>query len=694
MKAIYKREVRACFNSVIGWLFLAVVLFFIDLYVTVFNLFQGYSEIYYALQSSLIIFILAVPVLTMRIFAEERKNKTDQLILTAPVSVWKIVIGKFLALETVLAIPCLVTCIYPLVFSRYGTVSYGETYVAILGFFLYGSAAVAIGMFVSSLTESQVIAAVVSMVLIFIGYVMAGLCNMISATGNLVTKILGVYDLTTPFINLTSGSLGVSDIFYYLSLIAVVLFLTTQSIQKRRYSVSVRQLKRGAYSISLIVVTLAVAIGANILVGKIPTEYADFDITSQKRYSLSEDSFQVMDSLQEDITIYVLAPESIMDIFVVETLKRYESYSDHITVEYIDPAENPAFLEQYTENSVADGSLIVVSDRRSKVIDYNSLYEVDYYTYEATGYDAEGQITSALAYVTSDEMPKVYLLEGHEELGLEASYLSALDKLNVEYESLNLMTVDAVPEDAQCLIVNAPAADFSEDDTEKIRTYLEAGGDALFIYGYTETPLERYKSLIADYDITLEDGMVVEGNGDYYYQNMLYLLPDVGSDAVTQKAMDNFIITPYACGIVMEDSLEGSSVENYLLTTSETAFARKNPGENTTIEKMPEDAAGPFALGVKAARGESRIIVYTSALLFNSGADEIVAGNNLDLFVGSVSSFISVKNSVSIPVKSYEAGILAFSTTDFVMFGLIIVLFMPFCLLLAGFVIWLSRRKL
>ena len=155
----------------------------------------------------------------MRILAEERKNKTDQMILTAPVSIWKIVLGKYLALETVFAIPCAVLCLYPLLLSRYGTIPYGETYVSLLGFFLYGSAAVAVGVFVSSLTESQVIAAVVSVVFIFIGYVMAGICNLISPTGNLLTKVLKVYDLTTPFIDLINGNLKLTSLAYYLSFI-------------------------------------------------------------------------------------------------------------------------------------------------------------------------------------------------------------------------------------------------------------------------------------------------------------------------------------------------------------------------------------------------------------------------------------------------------------------------------------------
>ena len=701
MTAIYKRELRACFNSFIGWLFLAVVLFFTGLYVTANNLAQGSAYLTYALQSSLIIFIVAVPILTMRILAEERKNKTDQMILTAPVSVWKIVLGKYLALETVFAIPCVVLCLYPLLLGRYGTIPYGETYVSLLGFFLYGSAAVAVGVFVSSLTESQVIAAVVSVVFIFIGYVMAGICNLISPTGNLLTNILKVYDLTTPFIDLINGNLKLISIAYYLSLIFLLLFFTTQSIQKRRYSVSVKHLGRGAYSIGLIAVTTAVVIGANLLLRQVPAEYTEFDVTKEKLYSLTEDSYRVMDGLQNDITIYVLSPESSMNLDVIETLNRYESYSDHIRVEYVDLKSNPEFAGQYTDAQVSERSLIVKSDKRSKYIDYGDLYQMELnyetYGYEMTGYDAEGQITSALHYVTMDDMPKVYLLEGHGETSLEAGFLSVLEKLNIEYETLNLLKVDEVPEDAGGLIVNAPTADLSKDDAEKIRQYLNGGGNALFIRGYSREALPNYQSLLADCHVTLAEGMVVENDRDYYYQNMLYLLPEVLYDEVTAGASEGYVFAPYACGIVIDEAAEESGEVSYLLKTTKDSFARINPDEVSSGEKTAEDVDGPFALGARVTKqtdsGESTVVVYTSAAIFEEGADAIVAGNNKKLFESTVSSFATVENAVSIPVKSYYAGFLTVPALDFIFAGLILVLALPLGLLIAGFVIWLQRRK-
>lgn len=701
MIAIYKRELKACFYSVIGWLFLAVVLFLTGLYVTAYNLAQGSAYLMYALQSSLIIFIIAIPILTMRILAEERKNKTDQMILTAPVSIWKIVLGKYLALESVFAIPTLALCLYPLLLSLYGTIPYGENYVSILGFFLYGSAAVAVGVFVSSLTESQVIAAVISVALIFVGYVMAGICSLISSAGNLFTQILRAYDLTTPFLDFVNGNLKLTAVFYYLSLIFLLLFFTTQSIQKRRYSVSVKHLKTGAYSIGLIVLTTALVIAANLLLRQAPSKYTEFDVTKEKLYSLTEDSYRFMDSLQEDITIYVLSPRDSMNLDVLETLSRYEDYSGHIRAEYVDISSNPSFAQQYTDAAVSERSLIVASEKRSKYIDYSELYqsELSYetYAYETTGYDAEGQITSALHYVTMEEMPKVYVLEGHGEGVLETGFLSVLTKLNIEYETLSLLKTEEVPEDARGLIVNAPAADLSKDDAEKIRAYLEGGGDALFVCGYSQEALPNYQSLFSDYGITIAEGMVVETDREHYYQNMLYLLPEIQYDEMTASVWDGYIFAPYAAGIVMDNEAREAGEVYYLLQTTADSFARTNPDEVSGSEKTKQDIDGPFALGARAARqtadGESTIVVYTSAVIFEEMADEIVAGNNKKLFESAVRGFGAVESGVSIPVKSYYAGFLTVPALEFILIGLIIVLALPLGLLVTGLVIWLQRRK-
>ena len=383
MAAIYKRELKSYFQSVIGCLFIGATLFMIGLYFTVYNLFYGYPQISYALQSVVFLFMLTVPVLTMRILAEERKNKTDQLILTAPISVGKIVLGKYLALATIYTIPCLIVAVYPLILSHFGSVPMGESYLALLAFYLYGLAAIAIGTFVSSLTESVVISAVVTFALLFFDSV--------------------------------EGTLHIDAVIYFLSIIVLMLFLTCQMIQKRRYSVSVKNMSISAYNSTMTVIIVAVVVAANLIVGALPNKYTVWDLTTNKLYSLTQDSIDYVSGLDGDVTIYVLNTEDNTDSMVKQTLEHYKDLTDKISVEYVDPLVNPKFASQYMDaaTTVSRGTIIVESDKRYKVINSSSLYEtsMDYSTYQSTttGYDGEGQITSAIAYVVSDEMPKIYL---------------------------------------------------------------------------------------------------------------------------------------------------------------------------------------------------------------------------------------------------------------------------------------------
>lgn len=236
MIAILKRELKAYFNTVTGWLYIAVIIAFVGTYFTAFNLSQGYPYFSYTLNSVSFVFLIITPILTMRIIAEERKQKTDQLLLTSPVSVKNIVLGKYFAMIIVFLFPTVLFSFYPLILRTFGKVPMAESYTAVLGFFLFGAANIAIGLFVSSVTESQVIAAVLTFVFLFLGFMMKGLTGLISQSGNIITKILSGFDLASSFRNLSDGVFDVSSIVYLVTIIGFFLFLTCQSIQKRRWS--------------------------------------------------------------------------------------------------------------------------------------------------------------------------------------------------------------------------------------------------------------------------------------------------------------------------------------------------------------------------------------------------------------------------------------------------------------------------
>lgn len=701
MGAIYKRELRAYFYSFLGTLFIGSMLFLLGIYFSVYNLFMGYPHMGYALSSVVFLFLIGIPILTMRILAEERHQKTDQLILTAPLSVSGIVIGKFLALATVFAIPVGIICIYPMFLSIFGTVAFAESYLAVLGFFLYGLACIAIGIFISSLTESQVISAVITFGILFLGYVMSGICNMISTTGNLLTKILSVFDMVGRFDDLLNGSLQLSSIVYYLSVTILFLIFTVQSIQKRRYQVSTKNISMGAYSSTVVIISTVLIVSVNFLVSELPVRFTVFDVTANKLYSLTDETKELVAALDEDVNIYVIINEKQADSTLNTTLNNYAGLNSHLKISYVDPAVNPKFYTRYTDSSITSNSVIVESGKRSKVIDYSNIYETefDYYTYASTvtGYDGEGQLTSAIAYVTTDDMPRIYMLEGHNERTFDSEFMTAVEKENVDYETINLMNYDEIPEDAECVIINAPTEDLSPDDTEKMLRYMEDGGDVFLISTYTGKELANFNKLLDFYGVTVTKGLIIENDKNNYYQDPFCLLPDIAYDTITSNVQNSgsYVFVPYAQGLTVTETEDVET--SVLLSSSDESFVRENIDGNVDYSKQENDLDGPFAVGVKCekAMGEeiSVGVIYSSEYLFTQNINEIVSGTNLRLFTGTLLSFVDHTASVSVPVKSYEISYLAMTQSSIILLAFMTIIVIPFAFLIGGFIVWFRRRK-
>ena len=702
MLAIYKRELKSYFNSFIGFLFIAVTLFFLSLYFSVYNLISGSPYFSRAVAGTAFIFLVSVPILTMKVLAEEKRSKTDQLILTAPVSVGSIVVGKFFALITIFLIPVAFICTYPLIMSRFGSVPMGQAYLAILAYFLFGMTAIAIGLFVSSLTESQVIAAVLGFAILFIGYMMSSICSVISSTGNWITKILGCFDLYTHFGEMLNGTLNLVGVVYYVSLTALVLFLTVQSIQKRRYSVSVDHFSVGAYSTGMIAVAVAVVVVLNVIMGEMPVTWTSLDITSEKLYSITDATKEFVSGIQEDVTIYVLANEDNQDTTVGQTLQKYDALSDHIKVEYVDPTVNPQFYKNYTDSLVTSNSLIVVSDKRSKVIDYNSLYEASYdyttYTSSTTGYDGEGQITSALDYVLTDDMPKIYLTEGHGEATVSGTFSAGLKKQNVEYDTINLMNYDAVPEDAAALFIDGATKDLSSDDKDKVIAYLEKGGSVVLVTAYTGEATPNLDAVMEYMGMSLADGLVVDQTKDNYYRSPYYLLPNVEVSTYTSGVYGKgYVFAPFAQGILIDnEEAEGMTYKKFL-TTSDDAYAKANISNMDSYDKEEGDVDGPFSIGVSAEKsledGNATLIVVGCQQFFTDDASTMVSGTNLTVFTNIMGSFTHHESNVSIPVKEFNTSQLMVTQFSVFVLSPLLTIVLPVAFLIAGFVIWLRRRK-
>ncbi|MBQ6900592.1 MAG: ABC transporter permease subunit [Firmicutes bacterium] len=232
MLAIFKREFKSYFTSMTGYAFAAFLLIFTGIYTMSICLMGYYSNFEYVVGNVAFIFLIIVPVLTMRVFAEERKQKTDQLLYALPLSMTKIVLGKYLALLAIFAVPVAVMAVYPFILSFFGNVSIKISFCAIFGFFLLGAALIAIGMFISSLTESQPLAAAICFLVLLVNYLADGLSAYVPFGAQLLSD-------TCLFMRLDQfvyGVLDLSVVALFVSVAAVAVFLTVQALEKRRWS--------------------------------------------------------------------------------------------------------------------------------------------------------------------------------------------------------------------------------------------------------------------------------------------------------------------------------------------------------------------------------------------------------------------------------------------------------------------------
>ena len=371
-------------------------------------------------------------------------------------------------------------------------------------------------------------------------------------------------------------------------------------------------LRGGAYSLAISAVVLAILAVVNVLASSLPASLTKYDISAAKLYSITSNTKVVVNALDQDVTIYWIVQSGQEDQVVENLLGKYDSLSEHIRVVKKDPDVFPTFAEQYTGETVRNNSLVVESGTRSRYIGYNDIYvqeaDLSSYSYN-TSFDGEGAVTSAIDYVVSEELPRLYLLEGHGEGELPGSLREQIEKENMETASLSLLTVDEIPEDADCVVIYAPERDISGKEAEMLSGYVAGGGKLLVMAGPAEDDgLENLYGLLSEYGVQSQDGVVVESDRERYaFQTPYALLPSLNSHAITDPLTEEGCrpILPIARGLTVTEQLGGVTVTE-LLTTSDSSFSKADGYGLTTYEKEEGDAGGPFALAVSVETAGGR----------------------------------------------------------------------------------------
>ena len=349
-------------------------------------------------------------------------------------------------------------------------------------------------------------------------------------------------------------------------------------------------LQGGSYSLIIIAIVLAILIVVNILASALPKSLTQLDISSTQLYSITSNTKVVVNALEKDVTIYwIVQPEEEDDI-IENLLDKYESLSEHIEVVKKNPDIYPTFAEQYTKETIQNNSLIVECGERNRFISYDDIYlydaNISAYSYDVS-FDGEGAITSAIDYVVNETQPKIYILEGHGEAELSETFHKQLERENMELNTCSLLTTDAVPEDADVILIYGPSSDISAKEKDLLAEYVSGGGKLMVLAGPTENEtLPNLYGILEDYGVESVDGIVVDIDREHYaFQAPYVLLPDIQNSEVTDPLIEEnyYAIIPVASGLIVQDTESKKVTE--LLTNSEISFSNTEGYALSSYEK-------------------------------------------------------------------------------------------------------------
>ena len=440
--------------------------------------------------------------------------------------------------------------------------------------------------------------------------------------------------------------------------------------------------RNGLYSTAILAAAIVLAVLINLLVGAIPKKYTEFDLSAAKMYTLGDSSRQLMQSLDQDVTVYYLCETGSEDAIITKLLDHYADESGHFHWEQKDPALYPTFAAQYGAENASTGSLIVVSGENSEVLNAAELYEYDYSDYYTTGaanvtFGGEKQISSAIYKLTAAAESHAYYTTNHGEQALTSSLTEALKAQNIDAQPLDLLT-GTIPEDCDLLIISNPASDFAADglvdEIAQLQAYLENGGKVLLTTsGYTETP--NLDAVMAQFGLAREPGLVVEGDAGH------------ALDGVNQST---HVMLSVAQGITITETDDVTAEP--LLYTTEDAYSKQDFDASSSSAKEAGDTDGPFSLAVWA-RNEStgaEVIWIGCPNMDNEQVYQSIPGN-LTFLQGCAASLVG--QSLLIDTKALEAAPITVPASASMTLGMVFVFVLPAAVLIAGAVEVLLRRR-
>lgn len=462
--------------------------------------------------------------------------------------------------------------------------------------------------------------------------------------------------------------------------------------------------RNGSYSVGMIALVVAIVVVVNLIAGQLPENVKSIDVSDKKIYQISKTSKKILNKLDSDITFTVYAQKKSTDDRIKAFLKKYAALSDKITVKWVDPVLHPGEL---TKNNVEE-NMILVSDKKTKkttTVSFSDIIVTDEYSYYTTGssteseFDGEGQLTSAVNYVTSDTQKKIYYTTGHGEGTFSTSVTDLLGKSNIKQEELNLVMKNKIPDDCDLLFIYAPTKDLTKDEVKLLNNYMDNGGKIYVVLGDADKAQPNLKSFLKKYGIQEVSGYIADTQRSY--QGNYYIFPELTATGDLANGLSSdMVLLVNAHGLKVSDPEDDTVTTTEFMKTSSSGYAISDNDQKQ----------GTYTLGVVAEKSKNgsddldgetdssdiadtgRLTVVSSDSLINPDVtDNMSTLENLDLFMNTVTANYDDVENVSIKAKSlqvtyntvHHAGIISL----FIIFGI------PVLILVYGFIQWMKRRK-
>ena len=456
--------------------------------------------------------------------------------------------------------------------------------------------------------------------------------------------------------------------------------------------------KRGSYTLAMTSIVIAIVIVFNMIVNLIPENKRQFDISSTNIYEISSKSKKIINNVDHDVTFYVLAEKSNTDKRIKTFINKYASLSDKIHIKWIDPVLHPSALTKYgtEENNIV---ISCKKTNRTTTVSFDDILvsSTSYYSTSssASSFDGDGQLTSALNYVTSNKEYKAYYTSGHGESSLSSEVTSLLTKSRISTSDLLLMTATSIPDDCDLLIIDGATSDFTKDEVKLLSSYLKKGGKVVTLLAQTNKSMKNLYGLLKDYGLTVQSGYIADTERSYQ-GNYYYLIPNLSvSGDMASGISSNSVMMINSKGMTQSTPVRDSISTDAFMTTSSNGYAvtEKKQTQGTYVL----GATSTESVKVKNSKGkkvtkESCLTVYGSNMLIDEQITSSFSSlENLTLFTNSVTASLDNADNVSISPKSLEVSYNTIAHPG--PFSILVVFVIPVGLIVGGFIVWFRRRR-